>query len=115
MENIVTFRHYSTKNRHILKLYIGHFYRMFAGKYCPIPDTQLVQTHFEKIQTHFDQVKSILQENIVTFKTNLNSDIFQTHFDKNSDILQDRVKLFFLTLFLSQNVSEFWSKVSEFV
>ena len=29
------------------------------------PDTQPVQTHFEKIQTHFDQVKSILQENIV--------------------------------------------------
>ena len=129
MENIVTFRHYSTKNRHILKLYIGHFYRMFAGKYCPFPDTQLVQTHFEKIQTHFDQVKSILQENIVTFKTNLNSDnfqthstkiqthtdIFQTHFDKNSDILQDGVKLFLIRLFLSQNVSEFWPKVSEFV
>ena len=65
----------------------------------------------------------------MTFKTNLNSDnfqthltkiqthtdIFQTHFDKNSDILQDGVKLFLIRIFLSQNVSEFWPKVSEFV
>ena len=84
---------------------------------------------FWKNSDTFDQVKSILQENIVTFKTNLNSDnfqthstkiqthtdIFQTHFDKNSDILQDGVKLFLIRLFLSQNVSEFWPKVSEFV